>query len=159
MNGRGWKNWGTSNSPSDWHPNSTLNGLGSDDFNTFIRNVIQARPGYVSELYFSFTKPGISFIGKTENLANDLVKVLSLLNFSIDPQSVSHVEKVNVSKTPSDAVVWDEDLRRTLTILELPALVHFGYIEQSELHALGISEEIKPNKMLQPEQTSRAIQK
>lgn len=36
MSGRGWNDWGTENSAGDWHPNSILNGLGSDDFNEFV---------------------------------------------------------------------------------------------------------------------------
>ena len=149
MNGRGWNTWGATNSTSDWHPCSILNELGSDDFNTFVRNVIEARPGYVSELYFSFTKPGISFIGKTENLARDLTDVLSRLGFAINSESVSKIEAVNVSKSPSSAVVWDEELRRAVLMLELPALVHFGYIQQTELAEMGISTPLKPNEALQ----------
>ena len=72
MSGRGWIHWGAQNNVEDWHPNAILNGLGSDDFNQFIKNVVHKRPGYVSELFFSYTKPGITFIGKTENLTDDL---------------------------------------------------------------------------------------
>ena len=148
MKGRGWNDWGTQNSADDWHPNSVLNGQGSDDFNTFIRNVIRARPGYVSELYFSFTKPGISYIGKTESLTDDITTVLEALGLPFDRESVRRTPKANVSKTPPEEVRWDEELRQTVIRLELPAMIHFGYLDAAAMREFGVGEEIKPNPAL-----------
>ena len=36
MKSRGWNDWGRKNSARYWDPNSLLNGLGSDNFNTFV---------------------------------------------------------------------------------------------------------------------------
>ncbi len=155
MSGLGWNDWGIQNSADGWHPNSMLNGLGSDDFNEFIRNVIQARPGYVSELFFSYTKPGISFIGKNENLRDDLLKVFDHLGFSIDSNSVKNSDMVNVSKVSADAIVWDPDLRKTVMMLELPALLHFGYLDRTEMRSLGVSQIIEPNKAIHSKSTTR----
>lgn len=151
MSSRNWNYWGVRNSAINWHPNSTLNGLGSDDFNQFIRNVINCRPGYVSELYFSFTKPGINFIGKTEHLKDDLLTVLNVLNLTFDRNSVDETPRQNVSPASSDNIIWDPELRKTVTLLELPALVHFGYLTSDEAQKIGFPEsiKIKPNEALQ----------
>lgn len=148
MKARGWNDWGQQNSARYWDPNSMLNGLGSDDFNAFVENVIHVRPGYVSELFYSYTKPGISFIGKTENLREDTFFVLNKLGFSISSVSLNQLEKVNASKTPAEEVVWDEELRRVVMQLELPALIHFGYLNVEERMEFGIPETIVPNSAL-----------
>ena len=149
MKGRGWNDWGEQNSARNWHVNSTLNGLGDDDFNEFVRNVIQARPGYVTELYYAYTKPGISFIGRTENLRADLEYVLDTLGLEYDREAIQHKPRVNVSKTKQTEIEWDPQLKRTVTLLELPALVHFGYLEPEEFEQLGISERIMPNQAME----------
>lgn len=149
MNGHGWKLFGRQNSRFDWHPLSTLNGLGDADFNTFVRNVVRTRPGFVSELYFSFTKPGISFIGKTENLIDDLISVLHHLDLTFDEHALRSAPKVNVSKTPASAIEWDPDLRQIVTRLELPALLHFGYLTAAEREELGIVEDLASHPALQ----------
>ena len=143
-----WKEWGKENSAQDWHPNSVLNGLGDEDFNTFVRNVINKRPGYVSELFFSYTKSGIDFIGKTENLVEDLIHVLARQGLEFDESRIQNLGRLNVSKTKSSAVKWDPVLKRTVTLLELPSLIQFGYISGEEMVGLGISEEIMPNKAM-----------
>ena len=121
-----WKDWGKENSKKEWHPNSVLNGLGDHDFNAFIRNVINKRPGYVTELLFSYTKSGIDFIGKTENLLDDLIYVLTRQGLKFKEDKIRNLGRLNVSKTSDSEVVWDPDLKRTVTILELPALIHFA---------------------------------
>ena len=148
MEGRGWNDWGEINSAKKWHPNAVLNGLGSHDFNEFIWNVIQKRPGYVSELFFSYTKPGISFIGKTENLRNDLISVLEYLDLFFDKSVVLNSIEKNVSQTPKTKIEWDPQLKQTLLRLELPALVHFGYLNQIEQFELGIKKFIPPNNAI-----------
>lgn len=149
MNGHGWKLFGRQNSRFDWHPLSTLNGLGDPDFNTFVRNVVRARPGFVSELYFSFTKPGISFVGKTENLIDDLIAVLHYLDFTFDEHALRSAPKVNVSQAPASAIEWDTELRELMMRLELPALLHFGYLTTAEREELGIPEDLAPHPALQ----------
>jgi len=98
--GLGWPDWGTVNSARDGHPNSVLNGLGDPDFNQFVRNVVAVRPGYVTELFFSFTKPGIDHIGKTETMLDDLAEVARIRAWALDPALFAGKNAVNVSKRP-----------------------------------------------------------
>ncbi len=149
MEGRGWNDWGRTNSATYWHPNSILNDLGSSDFNEFLWNVIKKRPGYVSELFFSYTKPGISFIGKTENLRQDLLDVLNLLNIDVDSSDLLKSKKENESITPKSLVEWDPKLKQSIIKLELPALIHFGYLNEKEQTDLGISNFVPTNEFLQ----------
>jgi hypothetical protein len=148
MSARGWSNWGEANSARFWHPNSLLNGLGSDDFNTFVRNVIQARPGYVTSLYYAYAQPGISFIGKMENLTDDTIFVLEHLGLNVDRSLVTGHGRVNESAPSVEKIDWDAGLRETVMRLELPALTHFGYMTPDEAAAYGLREPIEPNKAL-----------
>ncbi|MFY0651338.1 MAG: sulfotransferase family 2 domain-containing protein [Cyclobacteriaceae bacterium] len=148
MKGEDWNHWGKINSKRYWHPNSILNGLGSDDFNEFVWNVLKKRPGYVSELYFSYTKPGISFIGKKENLVSDFLKVISILDLRISRDQLLKSEAVNVSKTASSMVDWDPKLKEMVRKIELPALIHFNYLSEKERIDLGINKYISPNDAL-----------
>ena len=149
MTGKGWDDMGTRNSAADWHPNSVLNDLGSDDFNQFVWNVVREGPGYVSELYFSYTKAGISFVGKTESLRRDLARVLDYQTLKYDREHIDDSRPVNVSGTDSHELSWDPSLRQVVEKLELPALIHFGYLTDHELATVAMGEELGHNRALQ----------
>lgn len=145
MEDNNWHGWGKVNSAANWHPTAILEEFGSPDFNEFMFNVIRNRPGYVSELYFSYTKPGISFIGKNENLREDLAKVLNKMKLTFDKTKVLGSQRVNKSRTPREEINWDPQLKNTILKLELPALIHFGYLTEEEQRELAISPYIPPN--------------
>lgn len=140
MQGRDWNDWGAENSRAKWHPNSVLNGLRDPDFNGFMRKVLRKRPGYASELLFAYTKSGIGFIGKNENLTHDLMAVLRHLGLPFDEARLRTRERVNVSKDSNARVEWDPELRRLATKMDLPALAHFDYLTESDREMLGLAE-------------------
>jgi len=113
---------------NDWHPNSPLYMEKPKNFNEFIRKIIKKHPGYVTELYSSYTSPNIDFIGKTENLVEDLIKVLKLMDVSFDEEIVRNFPPQNVSKNPPEKIVWDEELKKEVLKLEYAAFVRYGYI-------------------------------
>jgi hypothetical protein len=122
-----WMQFGTSASGSQgWHPNYLLNGCGSDDFNTFVRNVIRARPGYVTEMLGWYTKPPISFVGKQENLDADLVDALKQAQLPFDEGAVPAAARVNEGGE-SIGIEWDPALRAEVIRLEYAAFVRYGY--------------------------------
>ncbi len=131
MEGRGWNDWGKINSSQHWHPCAVLNGLGSSDFNEFVWNVVNRRPGYVSELFYSYTKLGISYIGKTETLREDLLAVLRHLKVDFAEEDIFDSSRVNESNKPAKKIEWEPSLRKLVTQLEMPALVHFDYLTDS----------------------------
>jgi hypothetical protein len=124
-----------------WHPHASLKGTVTGDFNEFLANAVTRRPGFVSELYASFTTPGIRFIGRQENLVEDLIHVLRQLNETFDEDFVRTYRKVNESHVSKDVISWRPDLRLLLTRLELPALAHYGYLTPADRLALRIPPE------------------
>src|SRR5262245_41490451 len=142
MDGNMWNYWGRVGSAVDWLPNSPLNGLGDPYFNQFVRNVVRVRPGYVTELYSRYTDEGIDFIGRQENLVEDLIDVLRLLDVSFDEQIIRDLVPENVSHAPPERVHWDADLHELVTRLEYPALVRYGYV-QDEVQTLAGQPELR----------------
>jgi len=130
MSNRDWNKWGKSNSFMEWHPNSVLNGLGSPDFNKFVVNVLSRRPGYVSELYGSFANSSVNFIGKNENLCEDLITVLNHLNLRFNEDAIRNQEKINVS-TSTKKLNWSDQTISLINKYESVALSHYGYEEES----------------------------
>ena len=133
---RQWRDWGSKNDVFDWHPNALLNGVNSPDFNTFIRKMILNRPGYVSELYSLYVRPQVNFVGKQENLADDLVNILKQMNLSFDEDLVRNYEKVGVSPSAKTPIEWDRKLQKEVALHEYSGLVRYGYHET--LNSLGI---------------------
>lgn len=148
MQSRGWHDWGIQNTSAKWHPNSGLNGLGSADFNEFVMNVIATRPGYVSELYYSYTKPGITYIGKMETLADDLIKILRLIGHDVDEHTVKGFDRTNVSPREPQPIAWDADVLAAAKVVEMPALLHFGYTKYADVDGQSVLSGIKVNPSL-----------
>ena len=113
---------------NDWHPNSPFYGCESDDFNVFMKNIMSKHPGYVTELYSSFTRPSIDFIGKNENLVEDLIKVLDIMKINFDPDLVRNHSPKNVSKAPQKPIQWDNSIKEEILKMEYPCLVNYGYL-------------------------------
>jgi hypothetical protein len=69
-------NWGTAELDTPWHPNRMIDvHCGSRDFNDFVFYCIKDFPSYVSQMYKLYTDH-CYFIGKYENLYEDVVKLL-----------------------------------------------------------------------------------
>lgn len=141
-----WRKWGDENDFKRWHPNAVLNGLGSPDFNVFVHNVARKRPGYVSELLFSYAKPNVDFVGKLENLRMDFSEICERLGLGISKETVFRKPSANVSRKKDLAPIWDPELRKLMMKLELPALLHFDYLSKSELanHGFDANPHIHP---------------
>ena len=101
----------------------------SDDFSEFIRLCIEKEPGYVSRMYEWYIGPVgfefAQFVGRHENLTDDLIRVLTLLDHSFDPEILRRFDPVNVSLKLCGEPVWDPDLRRQMLALEAPAIRRF----------------------------------
>ncbi|MDB4458973.1 sulfotransferase family 2 domain-containing protein [bacterium] len=127
---RNWRHWGDEKDLFDWHPQTALNGCGSEDFNQFVQKIIEKRPGYVTELFGEYAKPPIDFIGKQETLKEDLVKVLKHLNLNFDEDFVMNFKEVGVSPAPHQKLEWNADLTAKTLNLEQIALLRYGYPTQ-----------------------------
>lgn len=124
---RNWCDWGREESINYWHPNAMLNGLGTSEFNQFIKNIIAKRPGFVTELFGWYTKPQIDFVGKQENLTDDLITVLRQLDLPFDEDFVRNYKAVNVSPKPKQEMVWEPELRTEVIKLEYAGLKRYNY--------------------------------
>jgi hypothetical protein len=139
MQSRNWKSWGDDRDPYKWHPNSMLNGLGSPDFNTFVFNVNKKRPGYVTEMYGWYVRPGISFVGKLECLPQDLIKAFALMKLDVDLKRISGVSEANESPASIPMPEWDPELRKQTLRLEYAGYVRFGYPVDEEQLSPGLT--------------------
>jgi hypothetical protein len=126
---RDWKKWGK----EKWHPNRALDGLGSKSFNEFIENVLNKRPGYVTELFFSYVKPEIDFVGKKENIRNDLFYVFENAGISHNRKVVKKENKKNVSSKYKKNINWNKNLKNKMIVAEAPSMIRFGYMSFAEV--------------------------
>ena len=132
-----WRDWGGQNDLANWHPMSALNGLGDFDFNQFVANVYDKRPGFVSQMYALYTQAPMSFIGKQENLIDDLLKAFKLMNLNVNEEEVRSISKVGVSQPSCTASIsWDPELKTKIAFAEYSAFIRYGY--ENELSNLGL---------------------
>ncbi len=122
-----WKTWGDEKDPYRWHPCTMVNRLESSDFNTFVHHVNQRRPGFVTEMYGWYVRPGIGFVGKQERLRHDLIRALSLMNVKIDARKILSMPTRNETPSTIPRPEWDPALRRETLRLEYTGYVRFGY--------------------------------
>lgn len=131
-----WRDYGADGDPHHWHPNSPLNGLGDADFNTFVRRVLQRRPGYVTELYGLYTRAPRLFVGRQESLADDLIRLLRQMDVKFDEQAIRSRGRVGASRQSDEHPRWDPGLLREVALAEHGGLVRYGY--ESTLVDLGL---------------------
>jgi hypothetical protein len=127
-----WKSWGDERDPYKWHPCAMLNGLESPDFNEFMHQVNRKRPGYVTEMYGWYVRPGIGFVGKIESLRQDLMKVLSLMKLDLDLSKVSSAARQNETPSNIPRPEWDPAIKKATLRYEYAGYVRFGYRVEGE---------------------------
>jgi hypothetical protein len=74
-----------------WPENRMLHGMRSDDFPTFVRQVIERHPGFLTKRFEDFTGPRnapISFVGRYESLVDDLVRALKQAGEEFDESAL-----------------------------------------------------------------------
>ncbi len=121
--------------PGCWHPQRILERCESDDFCEFIRLVIRHEPGYVSRMYEWYIGPPghdhLQFVGRQENLVEDLIEVLTMLGCEFDAEAIRHAPRANESEKRFGEPVWDPALRAAILELEAPAIRRF-YADRPE---------------------------
>ena len=133
---RQWRFWGKEQGIYKWHPNSMLNGVGHTDFSQFVRNMSAKRPGYVTEMFGWYTKPHIDFIGKQENLVEDLVTVLKTMDLDFNEEFVRNFGKIGVSPEPRKKIIWPDELKKEIALHEYAGMIRYGY--HTTLKELGL---------------------
>jgi len=112
-------------------PNSALGAFRSDDFGSFMRRVLRKRPGFLSKLYGSYVGlpfHPVQFIGRQENLAEDLIHALRLAGERFDERRILSTPPRNSSRIRP---VLSGSLQEAVSRSELPAMETFGYLPGS----------------------------
>lgn len=96
-------------------------------FEKFVWNVIRHDPGHLSKHYERRVGPApgaLDFVGKTENLASDLVRALRLAGEEFDEDKLLSTPRENVSLLQP---VYPDRLREAVSKSEREGLERFGY--------------------------------
>ena len=56
-----------------------------------MHNVNRKRPGYVTEMFGWYVRPGVQFVGRQESLEADLVRAFALMKLDIDPANLKAI--------------------------------------------------------------------
>lgn len=111
-----------------WRTEEPLESCMSVEFEPFIRNVLRRFPeGYLSKFYeFYLGSPpgGLCFVGRTENLVEDLVKALTLAGEDFDEERLRATPRINASVLRP---LWSPRLREAVLRAESGILERFGY--------------------------------
>lgn len=99
----------------------------STDFPSFVEAVTSYVPHYVSDLYEYFLGPpgAIEYVGRQENLVEDLVAALKLAGVEFDPDALRAVPPVN--EGTEDMPEITPELRQMIVTSERRAYDRFGY--------------------------------
>lgn len=110
-----------------WHPLRSIAPCHSDSFTTFMSNVIETEPGFVSRMYdeylgFSSGAPRTGDILKIETIDFDYARFCEKYGLR-KPAGAKHENQSVKSLTAA----WTPDLREKAIELEQPALRFFNY--------------------------------
>jgi hypothetical protein len=97
---RSW--WTHRHTFQDWREDEPLDQIGRARFEDFLAEAITRHHGYVSDLFEQFTgHPGseINFVGRYENLVDDLVQGLRAAGVAFDEERLRTFPPLNVSST------------------------------------------------------------
>ncbi len=99
----------------------------SDNFEQFLRDVFKDLPGHLSKRYERYVGsfPGVlDFVGKQENLLEDLIQALKTAGEAFDDEKIRATPPENVSTNRPE---YSPDLLRAVLESEYEAMVRFGY--------------------------------
>ena len=124
--GRGWPWHGDRNySPVSSGALSWLNGIQHDSFMDYMKEILDKRPEFLTDLYAEYTGPQLGFVGRTENLRLDLEKVFKKRKLTYDSDLLESLPRKNV--TAGQVLTWDEGIRREVIETELPIFRRYAY--------------------------------
>ncbi|PTN12948.1 hypothetical protein [Nitrosomonas aestuarii] len=102
----------------------------SDNFHQFVRNVLTKFPGIYGYSLIEFvgeTDEEIEFIGKYENLVNDLIFALKAAGEDFDEQSIRTLPPYNVSDKTNFPAVYTDLLEVDVKKTEAMIMKRFNY--------------------------------
>lgn len=133
--GRAGRNWiGGKKARGDekllaWHPKREPARLWSPDFSTWIINMLEQQPAYVTRLYEQFCGPDngefCNYIGRMETLRADYYIVMNILGYDTEPFE-KELNKIGVqNKAPDIDIEWKLNLKDEVARMERLAIERF----------------------------------
>ena len=112
----------------NWREHSIIDHCRANEFEQFIDNVLETFPdGYVTWLY-SFYAQHATYIGRTENLQQDLFEVLSLFNEAFSTDAIVATPRAKVSsKSLKAKAVYRKSQISELFMVEEEVIRKYGY--------------------------------
>lgn len=114
-----------------WDPEYTFDSdCRSDDFGQFVRNVVKMYPGIFGKTVVGFVGPvsnEIEFIGRYENLIEDLISALKQAGEIFDEGAVRNLPPYNVSDKVRFPAEYSPELEQLVRDAEEAAIRRFGY--------------------------------
>ncbi len=101
-----------------------------NEFEQFMINVLDYHPGYCSEVFRSYVGPPgheINFIGKHENLVEDLVAALRRVGEPFDEAALRATRRINVGDYGAFPTQCSDEIRVRMIEAESEAIERFGY--------------------------------
>ena len=101
-----------------------------NEFEPFLLNVLRLQPGYCSRLFTKFTGPlkqEINFVGRHENLVEDLITVLHRVAEPFDEQALRDTQGENRSNYETFVPTCSNEVRLRIFEAEAEAIRRFGY--------------------------------
>lgn len=109
-----------------WHPLRALNDCLTNPFEAFVENVLNKRPGFVSEMYGWYTNPyWIDFVGHQETSVDSLTEALTQAGYDVSEEDIQDVKPRRVS--PDYDLSWSGELLPWVELTEASAYVRYGY--------------------------------
>jgi hypothetical protein len=102
----------------------------SDDFDAFVRKVLSAFPGIYARTLRDFVGPveaPIEFVGRYENLVEDLVTALTLAGERFDASAIRTLPAYNVSDKQKAPASYTPQLELAVRAAEAEVFERFGY--------------------------------
>jgi hypothetical protein len=100
-------------------------------FDGFVENVLRLEPAWCSRMFEDYVgrtpADEISFIGRFEALADDLVRALEMIGARFDEGVIRSTPPVNVSTVSRELTRWSPELAARVKRSEQRALLRFGY--------------------------------
>jgi len=131
--------WGEAGTKQGWHVTTVLNNTGNLCFEDWLMTVLKRRPGFLTWLYHSYTRPGITYIGKNEHLREHLIYILDDMGLKYDGGLIQYSKRLNVSGPKPESVNYTPELRDMVIRCELGAMIHYDYLTEKDAQRLGVN--------------------
>jgi len=136
---RNFKNWEgpTTIWGESWHPTNDINSIEAKNFDSFLSIISKKYTGFVSQMYKGYTRRS-DFVGRTENLEEDLIRVLENREMVFDESKVRTEKPANTTSESGCPALASEDTIRMFCRSEQDAFEAYEYdIEDTIRDALS----------------------